>query len=303
MSPQMFEDGQYLTINSGPDDMNASCRMITRKVAGATPFDYELETVALEDTVHPVELMFEPPHAELAVDTAAEAFQMVWEKLTYAFRLPDPAQFPALDEITDEDREKLRHYTTVCRKLAGYSALSFTGAFTVKWTARAGVQEQWMGVEFPPDEQMVALATRFRQLNNERDKLTAFSSASGTIMRLVRDRPDLAPVVKQWREARAALLNRTLSTVVCSMLLPVHAMEYEPPIISYGNRKPSDLFTTFFYADLLHVTDSVADLVEIQSDEGNGVYHLYGFLSSVLALTHLYLGFAVLVEHALGDSG
>jgi len=55
-----------------------------------------------------------------------------WEKLNYAFALPDPAKFPKLKTLTDDDREVLRRYVYVCRRLAGYSALNDDSALTVR---------------------------------------------------------------------------------------------------------------------------------------------------------------------------
>jgi hypothetical protein len=44
----------------------------------------------------------------------------------------------------------------------------------------------------------------------------------------------------------------------------------------------------------------MVQLMSVKSEDGNAAYHLFGFLISMSALAHLYFGFAVLVEHALG---
>jgi hypothetical protein len=152
--------------------------------------------------------------------------------------------------------------------------------------------------DFPEDEQLVAAAARFRQLNNQGES-TAFTTASDLIIKAAKVHdPNLVQVVVQWRKARGALLNRTIATIICAMLLPEGSRPHD--FVSFGNLRPEDLFNTYFYGDFLHVGDSAGQLIDINSEDGNAAYHMFGFLISMSALAHLYFGFAVLVEHALG---
>jgi hypothetical protein len=295
------EDGagepHYLAINNGPDFNNASCRVITETTVNPLTDTVTFSSVALEDTIHPVKLAFEPPYADLAASGGGKGFRRMWEKLTYAFTLPDPAGFPALPKLTPAERETLAQYVVVCKKLARYSALAHGGGFKMQWTSD---DDYSMTSDFPCDEQLVALAARFRQLNHERD-VTAFSRASGVIIKALKEQQsDLVPVVSKWREARGALLNKNIATIVCEMLLPDGPRPDGPPVVSYGNLRPADLFNTYFYGDLLHVSDNAGDLIDINSEDGNAAYHMFGFLTSMSALAHLYFGFSVLVERALG---
>ena len=72
--------------------------------------------------------------------------------------------------------------------------------------------------------------------------------------------------------------------------------------VSFGNLRPEDLFNMYFYGDFLHVGDNAGQLVDINSEDGNAAYHMFGFRISMSALAHLYFGFSVLVEHALGTA-
>jgi hypothetical protein len=218
----------------------------------------------------------------------------MWEKLTYVFALSDPAQFPALSDLATADRDALVKYVAGCRKLAGYSAIAHNSSFNMQST-----NGHWtITSNFPDDEQLVAFAARFRQLNNQGEP-TAFTTASDVIIKAVKDQqPDLIQVVANWRKARAALLNRTIATIVCDMTLPEGPRPDD--FVSYGNLRPEDLFNTYFYGDFLHAGDNAAQLVDIYSEDGNAAYHMFGFLMSMGALAHLYFGFSVLVEHALG---
>ncbi|MBZ4532837.1 hypothetical protein [Mycobacterium avium] len=255
-----------------------------------------LNSTALEDTIHPVSLTFVPPYRDLAAAGGAKGFQHIWEKLTYVFGLPDPAEFPVLSALATEDRDALRTYVAGCRKLASYSAIAHGSGFKMQST-----NGNWtVTPDFPDDELIVAAAARFRQLNNQGES-TAFTTASDLIIKTAKlQDPELIPVVSEWRKARAALLNRTIATIICDTLLPDGPRPDD--FVSFGNLRPEDLFNTYFYGDFLHVGDNAGQLIDINSEEGNAAYHMFGFLTSMSTLAHLYFGFSVLVEHALGSA-
>ncbi|MCB9441202.1 MAG: hypothetical protein H6523_13250 [Mycolicibacterium sp.] len=277
----------------GPDRRNTSRQLITGRSIDPVTGDVTLDIVPLEDTVHPVELAFDPPYQELAAEGNTKAFSFVWEKLTFAFHLSDPAQFPALTGFTDEDLVTLSRYVAVCRKLASYTAIahdSYSSFRTVPGQAVA------VTAQFPDDESQVAAAARFRQLNKEGEP-TSFIAASNIIAKAVKAQcPDRMPEVGAWRKSRGELLNRTLYTIVCGMLLPEGRPSDAP--LSYDNIHPEDLFNAYFYGDWIHVGNHVDKRLEIDSSEINAAYHMRAYLMSMSALAHLYFGFAVLVEHA-----
>jgi hypothetical protein len=219
----------------------------------------------------------------------------MWEKLTHAFALLDPAQFPALTILTAEDRGTLEKYVAGCRKLAGYSAIAHGSGFKMQ-----SMDGNWtVTPDFPDDELLVAAAARFRQLNNQGEP-TACTTASDLIVKAAKVHdPDLIQLLAKWRKARGALLHRTIATIVCDMTLPEGPRPDDFPV-SYGNLRPENLFNTYFYGDFLHVGDNAGQLIDINSDDGNAAYQMFGFLISMSALAHLYFGFSVLVERALG---
>lgn len=284
-----------MIINHGPDRQNVSCRKITETTENPFTRTVTLSSIAVEDTIHPVELTFEPPYVGLAAAGGAKGFRRIWEKLTYVFDLPDPAEFPAVPTIPAADRDALEKYVGGCRKLATYTAMSYGGGF--KMASRNGI---WTTTaDFPDDELIVAAAARFRQLNNQGEP-TAFTTASDLIIKAVKAYdPDLIHIVAKWRKARAELLNKHIATIVCEMLLPDGPHPDGPPVVSCSNLRPEELFNTYFYGDFLHVGDNAEQLIDINSEDGNAAYHMFGFLTSMSALAHLYFGFSVLVEQAL----
>ena len=62
-----------------------------------------LNLVPYEDSIHPYPLAFDPPLIEHAVGDH-NGFAHHWEKLNYAFALPNPEEFPELSTLTDDDK-------------------------------------------------------------------------------------------------------------------------------------------------------------------------------------------------------
>lgn len=288
----------FVVMRFGPDHRNTSCRKITGKSIDPVTGDVTFDLVPFEDTVHPVALAFDPPYRELAAGGDTRAFYFTWEKLTCAFSLTDPAQFPVLTGLTDDERGSLSRYVMVCRKLAGYTAITHDSR--IDFHVVKG-QPPRVSVHFPDDESQVATAARFRQLNKE-GETTSFIAAANVIAKAVKTEcPDRMPEVAAWRQARGAMLNRTLSTIVCDMTMPTEGRPADAPM-SFDNIHPESLFNTYFYGDFLHVGDYVDQLVGLQTEEMNAAYHMHAYLTSMSALAHLYFGFSVLAEHALGSA-
>lgn len=95
-----------------------------------------LKMIPYQDTIHPYPLTFEPPLIECASRSGQAGFRHYWEKLTYAFHLPDPAEFPSLPALSDNDRLLGNRFIKVSRRLAGYSAINAARACPINGAAR-----------------------------------------------------------------------------------------------------------------------------------------------------------------------
>jgi hypothetical protein len=138
-----------------------------------------------------------------------------WEKLNYAFALPNPADFPVLGTLTNNDKTVLRRYAAVCRQLAGYSALNNESG--ISWTVTNGKPD--IELVFPTPEAFGGTAIAFRQLHSD-DEAASFSRTQGLLMKAIKLLPTSeqgAPksVVTQWVKARGKLMNRLLENIVC----------------------------------------------------------------------------------------
>lgn len=133
-------------------------------------------SIPVEDTTHPYALNFPPPLQELA-SRETKGFQRHWEKLTYAFDLPDPADFPALP-LTDDDQQLLSRFVQQCEYLASYSLISDDQGSLKIWSEG---QSNWqIAADLPGREIFGGTAVAFRQIHNHGEE-ASFSKVKGRL--------------------------------------------------------------------------------------------------------------------------
>jgi hypothetical protein len=71
---------------------------------------------------------------------------------------------------------------------------------------------------------------------------------------------------------------------------------------SYCNINPQELILTFNYGDTIHFSGEQKKLSTLLETEQNAAYYKHAVLLAITNLSHLYFGFAVLVEAALGQT-
>lgn len=255
---------------------------------------YDGKFMPLEDTIHPVQLIFPAPLTECSTDEG-KGINHHWEKLTYVFALPDPANFPLLP-VTAEDRELMEYFVQTCRELAGYSVLNDNHSLRV--TQRGG---DWDVVaELPSKEAFAGTAVAFRQLHSGTEEVS-FDKIKGRLFKAIKRLPEgnrevAQEVVTQWARARAELMNQTLSTLVSRKV--ANASEDDP--VSYHGVRPDDLIATYNYGGTIHFGKHRETLVSLTDDPTLAAYYSYACMGSIAGLSYLYFGFAVLLEAALG---
>ncbi len=92
-------------------------------------------------------------------------------------------------------------------------------------------------------------------------------------------------------------MTELLDTIVCRKAAPPNPPPNFP--ISYYNIHPEDLITTFQYGDVIHFTDRRENLKTLTENSTNAAYYRYAVLLAITALSHLYFGFALLIEAAM----
>ncbi|MBL3737096.1 hypothetical protein [Mycobacteroides abscessus] len=259
-----------------------------------------LDLVPYEGTIHPYPLAFDPPLIEHATtDAGRKGFRHIWEKLNYAFALPDPTQFPGLPALTAEDRVILERFVQMCRRLAGYSAINDDSRLSYKFNG--SIENTEYNIDYPSEESFAAAAVCFRQLHSGREA-APFDKAKGRLSKAVQQLPEkhrssANDILEQWKAARGKLMTELLDTIVCRKAAPPNPPPNFP--ISYYNIHPEDLITTFQYGDVIHFTDRRENLKTLTENSTNAAYYRYAVLLAITALSHLYFGFALLIEAAM----
>ena len=166
-----------------------------------------------EDSIHPYPLAFDPPLIEHTTGEG-NGFVHHWEKLNYAFALPNPAQFPSLPVLTDDDRVLLDRFVAVCRQLAGYSAINNDSGITI--SGKDGQSN--IELQFPSAEAFGGTSLAFRQLHSGQED-ASFDKVQGRLFQAIRILPEkeqqpAKDFLQQWVSARGKLMNQLLQTIV-----------------------------------------------------------------------------------------
>ncbi|MEV6661550.1 hypothetical protein [Nocardia fluminea] len=254
-----------------------------------------------QDSILPVPLNFLPPLIERATDPST--FEYNWQHLTYAFGLPDPAQFPPLTVPVDAtDRRSLLRFVRVCETTSTYSVVSHKGGATL--SMKNGVHS--MTFEQTEDEETVGFSVRFRQLHHSTAGDPDFSKVYNMLNKYAKqetnsDADQRMAILTEWRQARGQLMNRPLQNIVCRMVLekngctPDQIGEHE----MYGSVNPTDIINLFNYGELIHFGRRSEEYDTLAEDpEREGIEH-HHFMIAMLGLVHLYFGFAKLIQAAL----
>jgi hypothetical protein len=273
--------------------------MFTLTQAQENPTDdtVTVSAIPVEETIHPYPLKFAPPLEDLAA-VETKGFQRHWEKLAYAFELPDPQDFPELP-LTDDDRKLLRRFVEQCRHLAGYSVISDDGGLVV---SSNGPHNWQIRADLPSREAFGGTAVAFRQIHNPGEE-ASFSKVKGRLFKASGElekeqQTELRAIMSRWVDARGELMNQLLPTIVCqkvSKAPPGHP-------ISYRDIKPEDLFLAFNYGDTIHWGDHREKLVNLLDTPDNEAYYRNALVVAILGLSHLYFGWSLLVQAALGEN-
>ncbi|WP_308124346.1 hypothetical protein [Rhodococcus qingshengii] len=254
----------------------------------------EVRTIRFEDTIRPVPLKFDPPLQECGDNKTA--FLYHWERMTFLFDLENPAKFPQIELLPDE-RRIIERFVSTARNLASYSAINFRGGSTL--SSRKG---EWsVKSNFPSHESFAGTSATFRQLHNDTEHasfIAARRELNTAIERLDSDVvTELRPVVKTWSKARASLMRTMASTQICEKLKP--GQPDDAPR-SLKGVVPEELIKTYNYGESLHWGDQKDAVADLENDIYNENFHKRCCIQAMLSLSHLYFGFAVLLEAALG---
>ncbi len=262
--------------------------------------DLQVTATTYHDSVLPVRLNFPPPLAHLGSDPSTFKYQ--WQLLTYAFNLPDPANFPALPgEIPAADVRRLKRFVAVCEKTAAYTVVAHKGGVKL-----IGEHGNWsLEVDQTEDEETVAFSVRFRQLHHSSAGDPDFADVINILNKYARQFTDdltdeRLAVLDQWKRARAKLMSRPLPNIIDRMVLAKDGCPDVDQFAMYNNVKPDKIINLFNYGELIHFGKHSEDYEELAGNPEIAAYEHNNFMISMLGLVHLYFGFSEVIRSAVG---
>lgn len=228
------------------------------------------------------------------------AFQFQWRQIQFAFALPDPYKFPPLPlKLNSDELEVIRRYVSACEELATYSLLHHKGGLTVSWTEGQGTR---LEIDNPPKEALRGFAVLFRQMHS--DDPASFKATKDILAKASRSAHDShsqlrMDYIKQWSRARAKL-QFTLHDLVQSTMLESRGAAPELVEIKRAD-SPVQLISLFNYGEYIHWGNKRAEHESLFQDSIVGALSEYRFHSSLIGLSHFYLGFAKLLDAAAAE--
>jgi hypothetical protein len=258
-------------------------------------FVRSFESIAIDETV----LAFPPPFVASAPNPGA--FEHWWKLLQFFFALEDPADFPPLSApISDTDLQLLQRYVLMAEEMAESGQLNADDVVTIRLPDHGSGSEE-VDATFSKNEIARGFTALFRQFDDPNEP-ASFSRVLKVLSRVNELANDPATVerrarLKAWRVARGRLEGTTLKVLVGQKLRDEGRMP--PGIPGEGDMSPMMLISKYQYGEMIHWGDERSVLEAAADDPFARAKLRMDFLHAAVGLTHLYLGFALVVRASL----
>jgi hypothetical protein len=252
-------------------------------------------------------LQWPPPMRDLMKNPTAGDY--VWKRLHYIFHLPDPRLFPSsVTGIADDERAVLGRFVQHARDLAGTTLLTATDSYMVRVSDTDGSVS--VETELSDSDLTAGFMVMLRQCYAD-DEEASFSKVRTILERRLHETSDsdALDVLRRWRRAQASLRNKTSEELIQEAMiadgqLPKELVgpdgETRSPVVR-PPESPHQMLQTFWYGSQVHWGKSRDALNEIQGDPYQSARWEVEARQAAVDLGHFYVGFAVIVERALGN--
>ncbi|MFI6161629.1 hypothetical protein ACIA59_16985 [Micromonospora haikouensis] len=247
-----------------------------------------------------IQIPYHPPLAELAPNP--DAFYFQWKLMYFAFRFADPATFPPMALLEANEIAALRRYTSAAKRLASTSLLSAKEEARIQIRNTPSGRVESVTTQFSAHDVTAGFSVMFRQFFSDSEP-ASFTTVRNIIGRRNRETSDTNSaaregVLREWRSAHAKLLNASLNTIA----LRRHFDETgatNTPVQGEGRRSPRETIQIFNYGELIHWGDHRATYDALGVTEVDAALSRMEFLDAIVGLSHLYLGFSIIVDRVL----
>lgn len=245
-------------------------------------------------------LRFPAPLASRAPDP--DGFEFWWKMLEFVFALPAPETFPSLSKPPKQaDSAILERFIHTAEELAESNLLSGRNEMTVN-IADGGLGES-VETQFATSEITRGFTTLFRQMHSSEKSDPARFVRVHEILKTTTDRAnddqtdERLEQLDAWKKARASLLQENLKVRVGQKLRAEGRMPNGIP--GEGQMSPQTLISAYQYGDLIHWGHQRDKLEVVKDDPFEDAMQRMSFLDAAAGLSHLYMGFSLVVRSAL----
>ncbi|MFI9643735.1 hypothetical protein ACIG87_27385 [Micromonospora sp. NPDC051925] len=247
-----------------------------------------------------IQIPYYPPLVELA--SSPDSFYFQWKLMYFAFRLTDPATFPPMVLSQGGEVAVLRRYSSAAKRLASTTLLSAKEEARIRVSNTPSGQVESVETQFSAHDLTVGFSAMFRQFFSDSEP-ASFSSARNIIGRRNREAGDADSafregMLKEWRSAHAKLLNAPLRVIALRRHFD-EAGATDAPVQGEGGRSPRETIQIFNYGDLIHWGERRAAYDALGVTELDAALSRMEFLDAIVGLSHLYLGFSIIVDRVL----
>lgn len=241
-------------------------------------------------------LRFAPPYAELASDP--DGFAYWWKMLAYVYDPPNPHTFPPLANIDPQERTILRRYADSCEELAQATILSHGGGISVEFSDG----KEKLTADEPPRESIRGGVLLFRQIASD-NETASYSTVRKIIGRRIHEQRDAEydrrdEMQRSWNRTRAGVLGGLLTAAADRKAAQAQGAHEDFPV-AQEHVKPMELISLFEYGDLVHWDRRRDEMSLLQDDHFKYKMTTFNFLESVIQMSHVYVGYSILVKRAL----
>jgi hypothetical protein len=247
---------------------------------------------------HP--LSFPPPLAERSDNRSA--FEHSWHLLQFVFELPDPREFPVLANVgPPRSLQILRRYSSAAKELAESAFLAYPARMTVT-VLDDGMGEE-IDADFAPKENIRGFSVLFRQFHSNREP-ASFNAVQREIRRLNGEADDefsgeRTDYLTAWGRAAGKLRGFPLPVLIGKQL-QARGRWPPGPIVGEQDPPPDLLISIYNYGDDIHWGEQYEKIAAWGESQFDSARMRMSFFQAITGLAHIYIGFSLLVDAALG---